>query len=307
MWQKVKTFFHVFRYSLIPHSNYYSKIPKVRFRFSLKYFISLIVGLNLIFVLFLSTKYNPAKINQFIDDIVYNLNHYPADLEINLDKGRLITSYNRPYFLWATLGVQKKLLIVIDENAKPEKINTYNSIVLVTRTDIVMKTGNKDTNTFTVYPLSYISNQQITRKSIEQTIQTLNFIKTLVFWGYLIIMPLLLILLPLLSFAITIIYLLIISLIIYYIFKIYYRKNIHFKKTLQISLHAVTFPLILDYFLLISKPCITANINVQPILTTPVAFLLLLTVFVFVAVYETYQNGKQTKTSPHPPSSKTRK
>lgn len=292
MWQKVNTFFFVFKQSLFPRSTYYSKIPKARFIFSLKYFVGLTIILNLILISVMLVRYHPTRVSRFLNSVITGLNRYPSELTVNIAKGRLFSSLNRPYFLWGELDRQKKLLLVIDETAAPEKINMYNSILLLTSQEVVLKTGDITDTSFSVLPLSYFSRQSVNRKIIDQTIRTMTVFTNLVFFGYLILISLLVILLPLSSFVITLFYLVVISLIIYYIFKIYFKKKIHYRKTLQVALHAVTFPLILDYFLIIFRPTIPANIEISPRLPTPMVFLILLAVFVFAAVYQAYENGK---------------
>lgn len=290
MRQKVKTFFHVFTQSLFPQPSYYQKIPKTSFSFSLKYFSSLIIILNLILVIYLTIKYNPGKVDRFLNSIIVSLKTYPDELVINIRKGNLFTSYNRPYFFWNESDGKRNLLLVIDETTLPSKIDQYRSLLLLTSKEIVIRTDKQPNKINNTLPLTYFGNQTFNKKISEKIIQSLIVLKNLLLASYFIIIPGLIIFLLLSSFLINFFYLSIISFIIYIIFKVYFRKRIHYKKTLQVAFHAVSFPLLLDYFLIIFKPSIQANISLKPFVPSPLIFLILLAVFIFAAVYEAYQN-----------------
>jgi len=297
MRQKVKTFFHVFSQSLFPQSDYYQKIPKASFGFSLKYFSSFIIILNLILIIFLTVKYNPGKINRFINSIIINLKTYPEELVINVRKGRLFTSYNRPYLFWNESDGKRNLLLVIDETALPSKINQYRSFLLLTSKEIVIRTDKQPNKIINILPLTYFGNQTFNKKTSQKTVQSLTVFKNLLLLSYLIIVPVLIILLPISSFLINFFYLSVISFIIYIIFKVYFHKRIHYKKTFQVALHAASLPLLLDYFLIIFKPSIQTNVPLKPFIPSPLAFTILLTVFVFAAVYEAYQDHQHQETN----------
>jgi len=297
MRQKVNTFFHVFRGSLLPQAKYYSKIPKASFSFSLKYFVSLILILNLVLIIFAVIKYNPNKINNYLDGLIKGLQTFPDELVVNIRNGRLFTSYNRPYFFWTDLKGKKILLLVIDETAAPTKIHEYRSYVLLTSKELVLKINRTSDDQLRIFPLSYFGNQNFNNKTHQKVLRSLTTIKNLLLLSYLIIVPGLIVLLPLSSFLITLFYLLIISLLIYIIFKIYFHKKIYYKKTLQIAFHAVTFPLLLDYFFIIIKPSIQTNWQMKPFFPSPLIFMVLLGVFVFAAVYEAYHNHQSIQRS----------
>lgn len=292
MRRKVNTFFHVFKQSLFPKPGYYKKIPKSSFNFSLKYFISLILILNFLLVFFIIIQYHPQRINRNLNSLIISLKTFPKDLVINIRKDRLFTSYDHPYLFWSKVNGKLKLLLVIDETANAAKINQYNSYVLITNNKAVFKTDNQPANNFYVVPLTRFGDQTLNINSVKKIIQTLINFQSLLIFIYPAIVIMLLIILPVSSFLTTLFYLSIISLIVYIIFKVYFHKKIHYKKTFQISLHAVTFPLILDYFLIAFKPSIGLNIKLKPIIPPSVTFVILLAIFVFTAVYEAYQNDK---------------
>ena len=290
MRQKVKTFFYVFKHGLFPQPDYYSKIPKTSFRFSLKYLISLVIVLNLLLVVFVTIKNNPTRIGRFIDSMRSGFQTYPADLVINIDKGRLFTSYNRPYFFWLNIEGKQKLILAIDEGATVDKINTYHSYFLLTNKEMVVKNDRLINQAFDTLPLTFFGNQSFDKRTSQQITQVFSSLKKNLLLYYLTIVALMIIFLPIFSFLTTFFYLLIIGLFIYLIFKIFFHKKIHYKKILQLAFHAVTLPLLIDYFLIILKPSIQTNLELKTNLPSPLAFLILLLIFVCAAVYEAYQN-----------------
>jgi len=286
MWRKVKTFFHVFKSSLFPQPTYYHKLTKAQYSFSFKYFVFLIFVLNSIFICSFVIKYSPSKINRFINSVTKQVGSVPKEMVVNVNKGSLFTNYNRPYFFWATYNNQQKLLLVIDETADPGKIDIYNTYILVTSREIVVKLSQGPK----IISLKNFGRHTFQAKDFEKASRSLKTFSKLFYLVYFISIPCLLIILPLVSFSITLFYLFIISLIVYLFFKTYYHKRIHFKKTLQLSFHAVSLPLILDYFLNIFRPTLPTNIRFKLFIPTPLAFLIILVMFVFAAVYEAYQD-----------------
>lgn len=294
MTKKVKTFLHVFTNSLIPQAHYYSKIPHTHFSFSFKYFISLILILNFILIVSFVARFNPVKINMYIDRSISGLEKFPAGLNITIKNGVLLTNYNRPYFLWTDYLNKKKLLLVIDESATPQKIETFGSLFLLTRQELVFK-NIRDNRSPSVIPLSSVSDQSITKSTVKRLVKSLNVLKTFLPILYLGLIVGLIIITPVASFVINIIYLLLINLIVFLFFKLFITKKLHFKKTFQISLHAATLPLTLDYFLMFFRPAIKIGaMNKLPIkeFSSPFAFTILLGIFIFAGLYESYLDAK---------------
>jgi hypothetical protein len=130
--KKVKAFLHIFLNSLIPNASYYRKILNTRFFFSFKYFLSLIILLSLVLIFNLLNKYSPPKIIHWLTQINKTIDQFPPDLNLFINNGSLITSYNRPYFIWVKDEKNKlRLLLVVDESASLEKINQYQSMALL--------------------------------------------------------------------------------------------------------------------------------------------------------------------------------
>jgi len=285
MIRKVKTFLHIFYNSLIPHARYYSRIIKVNFSFSLKYFLTLIVILNIFFIISFVVKYSPKKINIVLGTLITSLRQFPNDLTIMINNGRLITSYNRPYFLWLDYQDKKQLLLVIDETATAKKAQLYKSYSLLTANELVI--NNLKNNNLSSLPLSYLQDQTINKEKTMMFVSVLDKIQGLLPLLSLILILALIIILPIASFAITIIYLLLSALLVFFLYKFFIKKHFRFKKILQVSFHSATLPLLIDYGLIIFRPTMRLTVNV-PTLPFPLLFFILLALFIAVGVYEAH-------------------
>lgn len=290
MERKVKTFVHVLTQSFIPHARYYSRVLKTSFVFSFKYFLALIAVCNIILIAFLLVRYNPKKIDAALTTLSTSLSTYPQDLIITVRKGRLITNSNRPYFLWFDTKDKKNLFLVIDETASADKFTVYKSMSLLTAESLVTQ-GTYGLNSF---PLSYLEDQKITKDSISELVRTVDKFHSFLVPLYIFFVLALILFVPLVSLTVTLAYLILASLMVFLLFKFFMQKHFHFKKILQVSLHAVTFPLLLDYSLMIIRPTIRIGAGVLsslPQIPLPMLFLIILSVFTAVGVYEAHETG----------------
>lgn len=302
MRQKVKTFFHVFTRSLIPNAQYYKKIAKTPFNFSFRYFFIFLLLLNLIFTYQLFQKYNLKKTRIFIDRLINELEKYPNNLIISIKNGYLKTNLNQPYFFWGGYE-NKRLWLVIDESDnKEEIIRFYNSYFLLNKKSLVFKP-----NFLNPYYKSFSFNSsKVIEINKNKVILLANFLRKInanLLLLYLLIIPLLFVFIMLSSLFISFFYILIITFISFYFFKLFFHRRIHFKKSFQLGLHAATFPLIVDYFVVIYdinqslRPGLffIKNLNSsflsKLIIPFPLVFVFILTIFIFGAIYETYQNN----------------
>ncbi len=290
MTPKVKTFFKVLRNSLFPNSYYYQKITKTRFNFSLKYFLAFVISLNLIYFIYLFYKYSPNKTIRFLTRIINQLNSYPKDLVIINDRQEVITSLTRPYFFWG--GYENiRLWLVINESSQPQDILKFNSYVLITKNSLTIKPNFIKKNYYT-FPLPQ-QNIKFDYSTASKLKNIFLGLKNNVYLYYIILTLPFYIIFNLASISIIFFYLLIISFITYLFFHYFFKKRIHFRKVLQISFHASTFPLIIDYLFVISPPRFFVNLPLKFSISLPTAFLILLTIFVFGAVYEAYISNNE--------------
>lgn len=291
----VKTFFHVFTRSLFPHHHYYSKIIKTPFSFSFKYFFMLLLVFNVCFVLFLAVKYNPKKLNSRLSALSTNLSYYPDNLVITLHKGRLITNNNHPYLLWFDDQDKKNLLLVVDETATAKKIELYGSSALLTAQELVI---NGSVGNISSLPLNYLDDQKITKEKISQLVQKIDKARMFLPFLFIAAVVLLILLVPLVSFIVTFVYLFLSSIIVFLVFKFFLQKHFHFRKIFQVSFHAVTLPLFLDYSLMILRPTIRMGSNFfLPLrqIPFPMLFLIVLAVFVAIGVHEAHVEEHEVK------------
>lgn len=287
--KKVKTFLMQFLNSLIPSNTYYSKILQSNFKNSVVYFLIFLTLCNFIFISSLIIKYSPAKISQVFSQLIKTLESVPRDINIKILNGRLISNYNRPYFLWTNLSNSFRLFLVIDETADISKINTYNSQFLLTSNELVTKIQDNIQSTH----LSEFGNQIINRQTVQQVIFQLHKILQFLPFIYVGIVLLGIAIIPLISLLISILYLGFASIIGYYIYRWYSKKHIVFKKVIHIALHASTLPIIIDYIVILFRPTLPIKTPFSiPSIYFPILYLLLLSFFVFAGIYEAHYHKK---------------
>lgn len=296
MVRKVKTFLHVFLRSLIPHTLYYPKILKTPFSFSLKYFLAMLFVLNVLFLGSFFIRYSPNKIYSLLSSLSTSLSSYPSDLIISLKKGGLMTNNNRPYLLWLDYQNKKNLLLVIDETATPKKIQLYRSSLLFTSNDVTIR--DVKTNTLSTLPLNYFDDQKITKAMMNRAVRGINTVLSyfpLLYGSFIVLFA---VLLPTASFLVTFLYLLFSSGIVFLAYRFFAKKHFKIKKIIQVSFHAATFPLLLDYSLIILRPTIQMGSNAfLPLrqIPFPLLFLTMLAFFVAVGVYEAHAEETHKK------------
>ena len=278
MGKKVKTFLHVFVRSLIPEVDYYRKLIKTHFCFSIKYYISLILVLNLLFILFVFIRLNPFKMKTLLSNLVKSVQKYPKELRIEIRNGSLKTNYGRPYLLWLDYDDKKYLLLVVDEFATPEQIAQYRSYMLLTSNRAIARRVFLGGN-LSQYSLKKFEDQTITYTTAQEVVSSFQRVIQFLPILYIGILLIFLILIPLFSFGITSLYVFLSSVVVYYFLKYGAKKSIRFRKTLQVSLHAITLPLLLDYGL------IMFNLSSKSL---PFLFFFLSLIFVGGGVYEAY-------------------
>lgn len=261
----------IFINSLIPNSKFYKTILKKKFYFSFLYFFAFLFVLNLLMFSIIALKINLGLNLKNFKQLINTLDTLPKNLIININNGYLSTNQTMPILFWKE---NKKLIAVIDESATNEKINQYKTNVLLTSTNIVFNDRLKN---YTAIPYTK-SDIKITKEEIvnlkSTILKVIPLIIALASFYFIILNP----------FFITIfllIYLSFISLVAFLIYKSKIKK-ITFKKILQISLHAVTLPVII-YMVLMSFNNMLLNI-----LSTYI-FLLLSFAFILISIYDTYQ------------------
>ncbi len=264
------TLSHVLRHSIVPYDDYYGKVlHATKLKFSLKYFFALSSLLILMELLTTFVGFGKAypffQLNTGIRSIIEQV---PQDLVLNIQGGNLTTNYDRPIIIFNPDITNAGTLLVIDQNANKEKINEYESTYLLTGKEFVgyldgrltsFEYSNKD---FSAQPLS-IELGKVARNATAFIIAV-----------YLVAI----ILLPIFATIARIVLLFCISLIVYVLcMRIVPRLEV--SKVFQISLHAVTAPIIIQTVLAILG------------LTVPMSFWwfsAMTIIFLLAALYEAY-------------------
>ncbi len=274
---KIRTFRHVLRHSLYPVDDYYKKIvKKTSFAFSLKYFVFLIFFVSVIFVIAktisFAIKYPQNTIRNYVNYVVHQ---YPDDLVMIMnDDGRLFSSYDRPYFMHLSDDLTSHVFLVVDTQAKSDKIYEYKSTVLLTERYIVI---NWNDQTFS-HPYAQNNPLFIDKghassigKTLEKYVQWYPLITC-------IATPLFIIVWFFVLLISKLIYLIPITLLVFFISQLW-DKNPSLGKTYQIALHSSTAPILIE--MVISAFGIVI----------PVAFWFLMMHLLFLAagVYEAYK------------------
>ncbi|MDH7476464.1 MAG: DUF1189 family protein [Microgenomates group bacterium] len=286
--KKVKTFFYVLKNSIFPQSSYYHKLKKTPFVFSLKYFFALMLFLNFVFLFLILLQINLQALLSFKNSLINNLNEFPNDLTISINRGSLITTLNRPYFLWLDNFGKKNLFLVIDESATPDRIKEYGANFMLTKKYLVI---NKK-YFFSSTPLSNINfSININRQMI---LWSLDLIKK--YWFKLLITFFVFsfFLFLFISFLVGFFYLILASLIVYLTFLLISIK-LPFKKIFQLSLHSSSLPLLINYFFgwLILFPGLLKFQLIKVNLSH--SFLILVIIFLLGSVYTTFFEKRHAK------------
>lgn len=282
MLRKVKTFFHVFINSLLPHQPYYHKLLTTKFKFSTAYFISITTIVYLISMATLAYRYDyPKSFLDMASSFTKSIELFPSDLTISLQNGILRTNYNHPYFMWLDYKDNKILIMTIDPNASSSSAPLLNSIALLTGREVIIKDAfNAGRYQISPYPGT---STVITKASLLESIVAIYSILKV----FLLLSPLVIfIVLPALVVLVSLLYVFLASSIVYIVVKLLFRKRFSLHKNIQLSMHAVTMPLILNY----GFAMIGINTAILPLI-----FLPLLTLYTGIAVYEAHYIPKKPR------------
>lgn len=296
--RKVKTFFHVLANSLFPFERYYKKILKTGFAFSLKYFITLVIILQIIFgiIFFIKNAFINQSLHKLNSNLLKMLNNYPSDLIIKIKDGQLTTNYNSPFIMWFNLDKFPMPVLAVDEFAYPEKINEYDSYVLLQNNAITIRTPvNNQIKTFP-FPQD---NEYVITKNRVNTIQNLLFdsltlrLTMILVAGYIGINVIFLI-----FFIVSkIIYLALFAAVIFLIIRLIIKNtHIPYQKIIQISFHTNTLPIIFEYIVITSTVRFSfqkGGLFIHKLGILIWLFSIVYGAFLVAGIYEAYHTGKR--------------
>lgn len=273
MGKNVKTFLRDFVNSLIPQPEFYKKILDRRLSDSLKYFIALIFFVNLIFFLVTFVGIDFKAFTEMKNAVVKSLDQYPQDLKIYVTNGSLMTTYDKPYFLWFDYAGAKNLLLVVDKAATKEDLDKYGSVLLLTNDHLFLNRQKLHVDDDSV-PLTHAT-FAIDKESVSMLSDIIrNYLSHILALVILIAV----FVSPIFSAIYMFIIILIVSTLAYILYNLVDKKHNH-KATLQLSLHASTVPILVFYGMSYVNPPVSN-------LTTSVFILIL--IFTLCALYEAY-------------------
>lgn len=234
--KKVKTFLLDLSYSLLPQTPHYKIFLHNRFSTSAAFFFNQQLLFSGILFFFILTKINPLILNTYKESITNSLNTIPSNLEISIENGTFNSNLFRPFLFWIKLPTEKFLFLVIDEQARPEKIREYESSLLLSQNlfTIVYK------NRLHSFSYSQFIDRLILNKSDILNLSTRTFDNTKLL--LIIFFPILILLIPFSLSLISIIYLFLSS-IFSFIFYRFFKKHYSFFKIFQIGIYSSSLPL----------------------------------------------------------------
>lgn len=240
--KKIQLFFQVLAKS-IADPPAYKEFLQQSFWFSFKYFLVLCFFLGLIFSINIFVSVIPS-LQQFANTIRTEATRiYPAGLEIQVQDGTLSTNQEEPIIFPMDRENREEFenMLIIDTAASVDDIDTYDTAVLVTDTNIAARGSNRTE----VYPLADVEEFQLDKQTFDETISKF--------------LPMLNILVPIIAtamfffglvgiFLMNIIRILLFSLITWVISAIM-KLSYPYGKIFQFTIHAATAVILLQTFL----------------------------------------------------------
>lgn len=291
----LKNFFRSTRDSLVNFDSY--KVTKelpfsshVGYLYGLFYFVALLtvipVGIRLIFL----SPSLPEKVNQIRESVAQA---YPGDLVVSIKNGLLTTNATQPFFYDGPAGILvkeegQKHLVVIDTAATSSDYSRYESVVLLTKTELVYpgrSAEDQEPEGYQVIPLKEFEDVTLTRQVYANFVRSLEPVWGLIRPGLFVLVSLLVLVVPFIVSGFLVIgqlvYLLILALILQVLGQVLGLKN-SYRQVFKILARATTLPAL--FFLVLG------TFHLSPAI--PFAYSLILGLF-FLAIC--FQIGKETK------------
>jgi hypothetical protein len=271
----VKAIFGIFYSTLVPKQSFYKTIRSQNRKEEVSFYVTGTLLLTyLLLTIFTIDAFIRYDLTNIAPNLVNSLKTYPPDLSITIDKGKLITNYNEPYFMWTTYKGKKMLLLTVDQSANQEKALAYNSILVLGSTNAVFR------NLMDGSIKTYEYNQMqllIDKNTINTYIQKVNEYNSN---GYTLIILLFFIGVPLSMLILNGVFLGLASVIVTYIYKYTKIKQITLRQVGKIALYSFTLPLIFTGII-----SIYSHASLK---TVPFMYLFTLTIATFISTQEAY-------------------
>ena len=248
--KKIKTFWYVLKNSVIS-PKYYNDIVKASLKFSIKYFLMLSVFASIIYSLYASIEIVP-QITSTIEVMTIQIKeNFPDDLIINFKDGSWEANKPEPIIIPAPSIPHEENtylpdnLIVFDKNGTIDSLGSYNTYILVNGENILYGSSGYETDPqkVSIQPLKNIPNITFDKNTVNSRLESMNkLIKTSPY-----VMPIFIFLYTLILNYIggALFYALLIALLLQLI-AFFAKRKLDYKKACQISIHAMTAPIILQ-------------------------------------------------------------
>jgi hypothetical protein len=244
---KLRNFWRVFTKS-ISSISYYKDIAVAKFGFSLKYlyFLLLILAFLQGIVSAVKLSYLLPKIPQFIEDARYQVsNFYPKELVLTVKDQKISSNVKEPYVI--------RDFVVIDTKISAADLATYKDKVILGDSFVAIpdsQNGGNRTISLTDYLKNVPNGTQFTQKSYldlaGKLLPYLNYLPTVIYCliaAVLVVWPFIGAGLVLLGRMIILVFSTLALLILAAIMK----RDLGYGKIFQLSLHALTIPVVLTF------------------------------------------------------------
>lgn len=233
--------------------DYYQKLLSKPFSYSLKYYFLFILLLSLVASVLLSFYFIP-RVALFADVISTKVvSHYPAELKVTIQNGKVSTNVHEPYFvampsefkndknleLNGVDAKEFKNLVVIDTKSdfSIEQFQSYDTALLLTRDSLVMSGEN---GKITLQPLDSNVNFVLDKPTVEFFVAKikpfLTFLYPLVFVVAFVVC--------LVALVFHLVYLLFGAFLVWIVVKAK-KMSIGYGKSYQLGMHLMTFGILI--------------------------------------------------------------
>ena len=250
---KFKTFFYSF-YRSISSFSYYRDIVKTPKSFSYQYFFFmmflLVVGMTVMIGIPI-TKEVPKLLTRGQE---YARTLFPDDLQIEVKDGKLAINQPEPFVIPIPVELATDLPVAVsDQNrinlftytkdAQIDDFDTYQTLILANQSTIMVRSDQGDIR---AYPIKEMENFTITKPLIDMLLNTITpYLKHVVPLMISVLFIVLLIFVPLFK-LLSVLFLSIFTMVIG---KAIMGLTLPYSKYVQIGLHAITLPLLVELIL----------------------------------------------------------
>lgn len=245
---KIKAAFYVFYRSLFSPS-YYNEVIRIDFKFSVKYFLVLALIASAIAFPRIAEPITTDLSDGLITFEKTLVNAFPEDLIITITEGELSINQPEPYIFKMPEEASKEIeienaekapsnLLVIDTNGTLNDLETYDTLILVNKNNVLLRGNNK----IEVFPLKDYPDGEINKETAKTLVNEIG--------PFLDALPYIVLFFALLGtiiyyFGFRIFYLIFVALILMAVGTL---RGMKFKyvKYYQIGIHALSLPLLIE-------------------------------------------------------------